>query len=274
MNRLKRERQVAAIAALIEGNSVRSTERMTGAHRDTIMRLMVRVGNACEAFMDREMRNLPCEEIQVDEVWGFVAKKHRNIKPGDDETRVGNFWIYTAIDAHSRLVPCYRVGKQNKETTHAFISDLASRMEGRIQLSSDALQHYISAVREGFGTEVDWGKIVRVFSPDKVGRPGRYSPPKVVRVTRKPLIGNPNPDRISTSYCERVHLTARMSMRRMTRLTNAFSKKPENHRAAVALHFASYNYVKKHGTLKTTPAVAAGLSNRIWTVGDLIALAD
>lgn len=272
MNMLKLEKQVAAISAIVEGSSVRSTERMTGIHRDTILRLMVRVGMACAQMMDETPRGLRCERVQVDEIWAYVGKKQKHVTPTDDASRVGDFWTFVALDADTKLVPSYLVGKRDAANTQAFIADLASRVDGRIQLSSDMLSLYVEAVERGFGGAVDYGRIVKSFESEHVGA-GRYSPPKVVSVERDVVTGAPDESHISTSYVERQNLTLRMAQRRFTRLTNAFSKKPENLKAAVSLHFASYNFVRRHATLRCTPAMAAGVSPNRWTVEDLVKLA-
>ena len=273
MNKLKTEKKIQAIAALVEGNSIRSTERMTGIHRDTIMRLMVRVGQGCEAVMDQTMRDLTCERIQADEIWCYVGKKQRHLKSGDDRTRLGDKWTFVAIDGDTKLVPCYRVGQRTGEEAQAFMADLSSRLSNRVQLSTDALAAYIEAVESAFGADVDYARVVKVYEAEPTGS-GRYSPPRVVDVQRSAVVGNPDPKHMSTSYVERQNLTMRMNMRRFTRLTNAFSKKVENLRAAVALHFAHYNYVRIHQTLRVTPAMAAGVSSQLWSIGDLVEIAE
>lgn len=261
------------ISALVEGNSVRSIERMTGIHRDTILRLMVRVGNACERFMDEKMINLKCKKVQVDEIWCYVGKKQRHIKKEDDPNTCGNFWTWVAIDADSKLVPSYKIGKRDSEMAKIFIDDLSSRLKNRIQLSSDMLRLYVDAVEESFGADVDYGQIVKSYEAEAIG-PGRYSPPKVISTEKTVVAGDPDISQISTSYVERQNLTMRMSMRRFTRLTNAFSKKVDNLKAAVSLHFAHYNFVRIHKTLKCTPAMEAGVDNRLWSIGDLIELSN
>jgi transposase-like protein len=269
MNKLKPEKQAAIIAALVEGASIRSVERMTGVHRDTIMRLVIRVGNACERLMDEKMRDLPCADIQVDEIWCYVGKKQRHVTGRDNVRHVGNFWTWVAIDADTKLVPTYMVSKRDTVSANIFMADLAHRLRNRVQISSDRMGAYVDAVASTFGEDVDYGRIVKTYETEPAG-PGRYSPPKVVKVERDVVFGNPDPSRISTSYVERQNLTMRMSMRRFTRLTNGFSKKFENLEAAVAVHFAHYNFVRKHQSIRTTPAVAVGIEERSWTLLDLI----
>jgi IS1 family transposase len=269
MNKLSTDKQITAISALVEGNSIRSIERMTGIHRDTIMRLMVRVGNGCERLMDATLRDLPCENVQVDEIWSFVGKKQRHVTENDDAGSTGAIWTYVALDRDTKLVPAYLVGKRNIENTRIFIDDLASRLTNRVQLSTDSLPHYANAIDLAFGGNVDYAQIVKAYEAAPLG-PGRYSPPKVVSTRLKPKIGNPDRAKISTSHVERQNLTMRMCMRRFTRLTNGFSKKLENMKAAVHLHFAYYNFVRVHQTLKVTPAMEAGLSDSIYTIGDLL----
>ena len=269
MNRLDREVQQQVIGALVEGSSIRSVERMTGVHRDTIMRLMVRTGEHCAQIMDTSMRDLRCQRLQVDELWCYVGKKQRHVSRDDDPSTVGDFWTFVAIDPDTKLVPSYLVGKRDAATATAFMCDLASRLTNRVQLSSDKLWAYVDAVEMAFGGNVDYGQIVKSYEAEPIG-PGRYSPPKVVSVSREPLMGTPDNRSISTSHIERLNLTTRMSVRRFTRLTNAFRKKLENLKAAVALHFVYYNFVRPHSTLGTTPAVAAVLVDCQWTVGDLV----
>ena len=269
MNRLKIDRRVAVVSALVEGNSIRSVDRMTGTHRDTIMRLMIRVGGGCEGLMDQSMRDLPCDNIQVDEIWSYVGKKQRHLKRIDDQSRTGNMWTYVALDRDTKLIPAYLVGKRTAVNTRRFIDDLSSRLANRVQLSSDSLAHYVEACERSFGANVDYGQIVKAYEATPMGA-GRYSPPKVVSAEKRATIGNPAVTQISTSHVERQNLTMRMCMRRFTRLTNAFSKKFENMQAAVALHFAYYNFVRVHRTLKVTPAMEAGVTDNLWTIGELI----
>lgn len=269
-NNLKTEKKIMALNALAEGSSLRATGRMVGVHRDTIMRLAVRIGKAAMRYMDENMRNLPCEHIQVDEIWGFVGKKAKNVRP-DDIAEVGSVYCFSAMDQESKLVPCFKLGKRDRETVVPFIQDLAGRMSNRIQLSSDGLAAFYEAAVTAFGTNVDYGQIVKSYEAEPEKRAERrYSPPHIVKVKRTGVIGFPMQGRISTSHIERQNLTIRTFVRRLTRLTCAFSKKYENHEAALALHFLHYNFVRRHGTLKTTPAVASGVADKPWTMADLL----
>jgi IS1 family transposase len=269
MNALSLPEQTQVISCVVEGNSIPSTERMTGFHRDTIMRLMVRVGNGCEALQSIVMHDLPCKRIQVDELWAFVGMKQRHMKADDDLLRTGDTWTWVAIDADTKLVPCYHVGMRTLTDAYVFMGNLSHRLANRVQLSSGALNAYAVAVDRYFGLGVDSGQVVKSYEAEPTG-PGRYSPPKVVAAPRGIITGEPDPAYISTSCIERQNLTIRMSQRRFTRLTNGFSKKWENLRAAVGLHYGYYNFVRVHQTVKTTPAIAAGLTNVRWSVSDLI----
>jgi IS1 family transposase len=273
MNKLPIDKQVTVLTALSEGCSIRSTERMTGIHRDTIMRLQARIGDGCEALMDQRMVNLPCRVVQVDEVWGFIGKKKKNLKPREELSGKGDVWTWVALDAETKVVPTYYVGDRNARAARLFMMDLAQRVSGRIQLSSDGLAAYVEAVYAAFGSDVDYGQIVKSYEAEEVS-PGRYSPPHVVAVSRKAIIGQPEKEAISTSLVERQNLNIRMGMRRMTRLTNAFSKTFANHKAATDLYFAFYNFCRVHKTLRTTPAMAAGVSNHVWSMEELIKAAE
>lgn len=269
MNRLSLDRRTRIIASLAEGNSIRSTERMTDTHRDTIMRLMVQVGEGCAKVMDEKMRNLSCRRLQVDEIWTFVQKKQRWVTRDDDRSRVGDMWTFVALDPETKLIPAYRVGKRNGREANAFMADLSERLMNRVQLSSDALNTYVDAVERAFGPDVDYGQLVKFYEAEPIG-PGRYSPPQVTGTEKTVIAGTPDQAHISTSLVERSNLTMRMSMRRFTRLTNAFSKKVENLRAAVSLHFAHYNFVRLHSSIRVTPAMAAGVVDRLWSPEELV----
>lgn len=268
-NVLNIDKKIAVIGALTEGSSIRSIERITGVHRDTIMRLGVRVGQGCTALMDAKMRNLPCRRLEMDEIWGFVGKKDRNMKM-DDSMEVGSVWTFCAIDADTKLVPTFKVGERNLATTNAFVQDVASRMANRVQISTDGMKSYAEAMEKAFGGDVDYAQIVKVYGNENLNPNHRYSPSEVISSEKRIFTGRPNVDLISTSYVERLNATTRTHMRRLTRLTLAFSKKRENFVAAVGLHFAYYNFVKRHNTLRMTPAMAAGVTNSMWSIGDLV----
>jgi IS1 family transposase len=216
------------------------------------------------------MRGLTCTKIQMDEIWGFVGKKQKNVRKTDNRREVGDVWTFVSVDADSRMVPNYFVGKRDSYSANCFVSDLASRLNGeRVQVSTDALAAYANAIERGFGCDADYGTIVKTFECSELDA-RRYSPPEIIKITRNVIFGNPDRKHISTSYVERQNLTMRMHMRRLTRLTNAFSKKMDNFKSAVALHFAYYNFVRIHKSLRMTPAMAGGVANHIWEVSDLV----
>jgi IS1 family transposase len=272
-NNLPMEKKIAAVAALAEGTSIRSVERMTGIHRDTIMRLGVRVGQGCTALMDSIMRDLPCERLQLDEIWQYVNKHQGRLTKEDDASQKGDFYTFVALDADTKLVPAFRVGKRDNYNTICFIEDLAARLTNRVQVSTDAMFAYAGALERGFGCQLDYAQIIKVFRATELA-PGRYSPPELYTQEKNVVFGNPNPAYISTSYVESQNLTMRMHCRRLTRLTNAYSKKLENFKAAIGLYFGYYNFVKMHSTLRSTPAMAAGVVNELWTVADLVEKTD
>lgn len=273
MNILAREKQIQVISALVEGSSIRSVERMTGVHRDTIMRLLVRVGNACEALMRERVQNIECRSLQIDEIWTFIEMKRRTLvkKLGQNghSPHAGDCFVFYGLDPDTKLVPCFQAGKRDRHTAMAFSKQLAERVSGRVQITTDAFNGYPWAIGNTFGLRADYSQLNKVFRPTFAGR-GRYSPPNIVGTRKVILWGNPDPRRISTSMIERKNLTMRMHMRRFTRLTNGFSRKFENLVAALNLHFAWYNFVRVHRTLKTTPAVAAGIVDREWTINKLL----
>jgi IS1 family transposase len=271
-NVLSTDKQIAIIGSLAEGSSIRSIERVTGVHRDTIMRLGVRVGQACTALMDAKMRNLDCHRLEMDEIWGFVGKKDRHLRPGDDP-QFGNVWTFCAIDADTKLVPAFRVGAdRGVETATAFVLDVADRMKNRVQISTDGLKSYVNAIDWAFSGNVDYGQIIKTYGTEEsaVEAQRRYSAPKIKTSEKKSIVGRPDFDLISTSYVERLNGTTRLHMKRLARLTYAFSKKRENFEAAVGLHFAYYNFVRRHSTLRCTPAMAAGVEQSFWSVSDLL----
>ena len=270
MNILPFDKQVAAIAALTEGCSIRATERLTSIHRDTITRLGVRVGQGCARLHDGLMHDLNVNFIELDEIWSYVGKKQRRVQP-DDSPDVGDAYTFTALDATSKAFLAYRVGKRTSEHTQAFLADLGERIINRPQISSDAFPAYPDAIERAFGSEVDYGQIVKQYMGEPpVDTARRYSPGAVVGVRKRPVMGRPRLDRVSTSYVERSNLTIRMQQRRFTRLTNGFSKKLENHEAAVSLFMAHYNLCHVHETIRMTPAMMLGVADHIWSVGELI----
>jgi IS1 family transposase len=269
-NALNFDKQIAVIGALAEGSSIRSIERITGVHRDTVMRLGVRVGKGCAALMDAKMRDLGCRYLEFDEIWGFIGKKEKNLTV-DDGPECGDAWTFCAVDAETKLVPAFKVGKRDGATANAFVQDVANRMKNRVQISTDGLRAYVEAIEKAFGKDVDYAQIVKTYIHDESGHPNRrYSAPDICSTEKKWFAGRPDMRHVSTSYVERLNATTRLHMRRLTRLTLAFSKKRENFEAAVALHFAYYNFVKRHNTLRCTPAMAAGVERDFLTVGDLV----
>lgn len=273
-NILSIEKQVMAIHALAEGNSIRSIERMTGIHRDTIMRLGVKVGQSCQALLDEKMNNLSLGSIEVDEIWGFISKKQKNVTRSDDKHLVGDVWTYIALDVQTKLIPSYIVGKRDAYHTNAFMFDLSARLKNRVQISSDSMQSYAAAVERGFGSGVDYGQIVKTYATDDRYQQGKYSTPEVVSVEKSVIMGTPRESLISTSHVEKQNHTLRLHCHRLTRLTNAFSKKLENFKAAIGLNFAYYNFVKTHGAIRCTPAMAAGVMPSALTVRDLVEMAQ
>jgi IS1 family transposase len=272
VNILPFERQFQIISALVEGNSIRSTERMVGVHRDTIMRLLVRVGERCQVILDERMHGFHSRLIQADEIWTFVGKKEGHLSREEClNPAIGDQYVFVALDAETKLVPTFTVGKRDGRTALAFLTDLQHRLtgNGRIQLTTDGFRAYLDAVDSTFGSNIDFAQLVKIYAAVNPG-PGRYSPPRVAEVVSTTIQGNPDQAHVSTSYVERQNLTMRMAIRRFTRLTNAFSKKLDNLKAALALHFAHYNFVRVHRSLRITPAMAAGITDRIWTWQDLL----
>jgi len=273
MNQLSIEERARILSALVEGNSIRSVCRMLGVAKRTVTRLLVEVGTACYEYQDRVMRDLPCRLVQCDEIWSYVGCKEKRVTPAKVEKGpCGDAWVWVAIDAESKLVPCWLVGKRDPGCATEFIQDLAGRLKHRVQLTTDGLKMYLSAVEDSFGSQIDYAMLVKVYGNDPTEQK-RYSPAICTGCKRENKIGNPDPKHISTSYVERQNLTMRMSMRRFTRLTNGFSKKIQNHEASVALHFMYYNFVRIHQTLRVTPAMAAGIDGHLWFFEDIAALA-
>jgi IS1 family transposase len=277
MNRLSTEKRAQIVGALVEGNSIRATVRMTGAAKNTISKLLVDLGEACAEFQDGKLVGLPCKVVEADEIWSYCYAKQKNVPEEFKGTHgYGDVWTFTALCADTKLVPSWLVGERTSDDAEVFLTDLASRMAGRIQLSTDGHKMYEGTVGPSFGYKVDWAQIHKTYA--SVGELGKYSPPVCTGARRVPLKGDPDFDRISTSYVERQNLTMRMGMRRFTRLTNGFSRKVENLAHAVSLHFMHYNFARPHKSLKDryprTPAMAAGVADHIWSLEEIAALLD
>ena len=277
MNRLTTARRCAVVNALVEGNSVRSTVRMTGVAKNTVSRLLTDIGHACHEFSDAVLHDLPCSNLQVDEIWSYVGMKNKNVpEEREGEWGVGDVWTWTAICADTKLIPCWHLGRRDGAAARRFILDLTGRMRGRIHLTSDGHRPYLRAVEAAFGGAVDYAMLVKVYGSDAVPElpQRRYSPGEFVTARKVPVQGTPVDEKISTSYVERQNLTMRMRMRRFTRLTNGFSKSVEKHWAALALHFCHYNFVRRHESLRVTPAMAAGVVDQLWSVEDLVQILE
>jgi len=277
MNKLNDLRRSQIVAALVEGNSIRATCRMTGAAKGTVLKLLVDLGAACERYQDATLRDLKCRRIQCDEIWAFCYAKAKNVpEEHAGEWGYGDVWTWTAIDADSKLVPSWAVGRRDGFTAQAFIRDLADRLATRVQLTTDGHKVYLEAIEGAFGSEIDYAMLVKMYEGDSGKRDtqARYSPPSCLGTRTVCVTGQPDPRFISTSYSERQNLTMRMSMRRFTRLTNAFSKKVDNHKAAVALHYMHYNFARIHQTLRVTPAMEAGVSDHVWSLEEIVGLLD
>lgn len=273
MNKLNIERRAQIIAALVEGCSIRATARMVGVSKDTVMKLLVDVGTVCVRYMDEAMRNLTCRRLECDEIWSFCHSKKKNVSPEKQGVLgYGDVWTWVAIDADTKLVPCFHVGRRDGQAAYEFINDLASRLKHRVMLTTDGFKPYLEAVESAFGADIDYAMLIKLYGTEQDEI--RYSPSKVIGTYSEVITGDPFPPMISTSYVERQNLTMRMSMRRFTRLTNAFSKKLENHMHAVALHFMYYNFCRIHQSLRCTPAQEAGIAKSVWEVRDIVALLD
>jgi IS1 family transposase len=274
MRKLTHAQRVQVVNCLIEGCSIRATVRMTGVAKKTVMRLLVEVGQVCEEYQDRVFRNLPCQRIQLDELWGFNYCKAKNVTPkiADKVPGAGDVWLWVAIDADTKLVPCWRLGGRDAFFAYEFTQDLARRLRNRVQLTTDGHRVYLTAIELAFGSNVDYAMLVKMYGADPCESEKRYSPASCIGIQSAVITGRPDPSHISTSYVERQNWSVRTAMRRYTRLSNGFSRKIENHAAAVALHYFSYNFIKIHRTLRVSPAMAAGVTNKLWEVGDLITL--
>ncbi|MDO8358375.1 MAG: IS1 family transposase [Nitrospirota bacterium] len=275
MNKLTQAKRVQIIAALVEGNSIRATCRMTGAAKGTVLKLLADLGKACAQYQDQYLRNLPCKKIQCDEIWSFCYAKEKNV-PEEMKGKLGfgDVWTWTAIDADSKLIVSFLVGGRSADYARKFIDDLASRLANRVQLTTDGYRAYLTAVERAFGGEVDYAMLDKIYNAPPNKGTTRYSPAECCGTRKIKVQGNPDLRQASTSFVERQNLTMRMSMRRMTRLTNAFSKKIENQAHAVALHFMHYNFARIHQTLRVTPAMEAGVATHVWSLEEIADLID
>jgi IS1 family transposase len=274
MKRLSAEKKTQVIAALVEGCSIRSTQRLTGVAKSTILRLLEVVGTACAQYQDMMITNVAAKRVQVDEIWAFCYAKQKNVTEKIANARVaGDAWTWVAIDPDSKLVISWLIGQRDAGHATDFIADLAGRLANRIQLTSDGHKPYMNAVIDAFADDVDYAQLIKIYGADSEGQK-RYSPAQCLGCKQIAVLGDPDPAYISTSHVERQNLTMRMNMRRFTRLTNGFSKKIENHIHMVALNYMHYNFVRIHSTIKTTPAIAAGISRKAWTLADIVALSD
>ena len=274
MNKLNTEERTRVIAALVEGNSLRATTRMTGVHRTTIMKLLVDLGTACSEYQDKAFRNLSCKRIQCDEIWSFCGAKEKNVTPEKKAEGWGDVWTWVAMDADTKLIPTWFIGARDAGAAYHFMHDLADRLANRVQLTTDGHKAYLSAVEDAFGANIDYAMLIKIYGNAPEGAEVRYSPAQCMGARKAAQSGKPEWNHISTSYVERQNLTMRMSMKRFARLSNGFSKKVENHEHSVAIHYMNYNFCRIHQTLRVTPAMEAGITDHVWTLAEVIALLD
>jgi IS1 family transposase len=269
MNKLHRDKQVGITASLIEGNSLRATARMCDVAFNTVLNFLPEIGSACADYQDRVLRNLKCKRVQCDEIWSFCYAKEKNV-PADKKGKFGygDLWTWVAIDADTKLVPSFMVGKRDARTAKIFIDDLASRLASRVQLTTDGHRPYLEAVEGAFGSEIDYAMLIKLYASSQ--EETRYSPAECIGTETRRIQGNPDSGHISTSYVERQNLSMRMGIRRFTRLTNGFSKKVENHAYHVALYYMHYNFCRIHQTLRVTPAMEAGVTDHVWTIEEML----
>ena len=274
MNKLSLQKRAQIIGLLVEGNSMRATSRLADCSINTVTKLLVDIGTACQFYQAQVIKNVNSKRVQCDEIWAFCYSKEKNVAPADKGVLGhGDAYTWTAIDADTKLAISWLVGRRDNECAEIFIGDLASRLAGRIQLTTDGHGPYLNAVEKVFGGAIDYAMLVKIYGDENTNQK-RYSPAAFVCAEKRPINGNPDMKEVSTSYVERANLTMRMGMRRFTRLTNGFSKKIENLEHAVALHFMHYNFARIHKTLKTTPALEAGVTDKLWSVEDIAKLLD
>jgi len=272
-NVLSTAKRVQIVSALVEGVGIRATARMADVSKDTVMKLWREIGAACSAYMDGALVDLPCKRLQVDEIWSFVYAKQKNVPAEKRDTfGFGDVWTFTAIDAETKLMPSFLVGSRDLGCVTEFMQDLAARLSNRVQVTTDGHKMYLQAVPDAFNGVVDFAQLQKIYGGGPADAEHRYSPAACIGCEKRSIQGNPDPEHVSTSYVERANLTIRMSLRRFTRLTNAFSKKLENHTAAIGLFHAHYNFCRIHRSLRVTPAMAAGVTGRVWEIADLVAL--
>jgi len=274
MNRLCNKTRAQILHLLCEGQSIRAVTRITGASKNTVIKLLVDAGRACAKYQDRALRNLPCKRLQVDELWSFVYAKERTVTTAKAPVDAGDVWTWTAICADTKLMPSWFIGGRDREAAMIFMDDLAKRLAGRVQLTSDGHRPYIQAVEGAFGGDIDYAVLVKIYGPSASEGSRRYSPAECIGTVKNRIEGNPDPGHVSTSYVERNNLTIRMHSRRYTRLPNAFSKKVENHAHAFALHALYYNFVRIHKTHRMTPAMAAGVTDHLWEMADVVSMIE
>ncbi|HVC60638.1 MAG TPA: DDE-type integrase/transposase/recombinase [Acetobacteraceae bacterium] len=270
MNKLSPAKRADILGMMAEGVSLRAIARLTGASKNTIAKLLEDAGEAFSEYQDKAFRNLTCKRLQVDEIWSFVHCKQRNVATAKAApAQAGDLWTWTAIDADTKLIPSWLVSSRDGDAAKVFISDLAGRLANRVQLTTDGHRPYLEAVEEAFGADIDYAMLIKIYGEGPTS-PGRYSPGVCVGAETRRIEGRPDADHISTSYAERANLSMRMGIRRFTRLTNGFSKKAENHAHGVAIYFMHYNFVKIHGSLRCTPAMAAGVTTKLWEMADMV----
>jgi IS1 family transposase len=272
MNKLSDQKRAQVVAALVEGNSIRATVRMTGVAKNTIAKMLVELGAACSEYLNKTLVNLPCQRIQCDEIWSFIAAKQKNVTAATRERGyAGDVWTWVAMDADTKLICSWFVGARHSVAAKVFMEDLAARLANRVQLTTDGHSVYVNAVAGAFRDNIDYAMLIKIYGEPRNSE-ARYSPAECLGCKKEVISGDPDSRHVSTSYVERQNLTMRMQMRRFTRLTNAFSKKIENHIAAIALHYTHYNFCRIHQTLRVTPAMAAGISDHVWSLADIVAL--
>jgi IS1 family transposase len=272
MNVLSIEERTRIVAALVEGNSLRSISRMTGVSRNTLNKLLIDLGRACSAYQDKVFRNLKCKNIQCDEIWSFIGCKQKNVTPENQGNGWGDVWTWVALDADTKLVPTWFISTRDAGAAYHFMHDLAGRLANRVQLTTDGHRAYLTAVEDAFGADIDYAMLQKIYGVVQQEGEVRYSPAQCMGARRAVISGKPNFKHVSTSMVERQNLTMRMSMRRFTRLTNAFSKKVENHEYSVAIHYMAYNFYKIHGSLRVTPAMESGITNHVWSLEEIVGL--